>query len=163
VLPSVASVARTLDPELFPEARLLKTSYREKLRQTEISALAVSLLGFSALLLACLGIVGLVAYSVAQRTKEIGIRMALGATASHVLSVVLRQLSRPIAGGLIAGVGAAGALSQILRRELYGISNLDPAAYLAAVTVFVATATLAALWPARRALQVDPLRALRYD
>jgi ABC-type antimicrobial peptide transport system permease subunit len=163
VLPSVASVARTLDPQLFPEARLLKTSYREKLRETEISALAVSLLGFSALLLACLGIVGLVAYSVAQRTKEIGIRMALGATASHVLSVVLRQLSRPIAGGLIVGVGAAGALSQILRRELYGVSNLDPTAYLAAVTVFVATATLAALWPARRALQVDPLRALRDD
>ena len=89
--------------------------------------------------------------------------MALGATASHVLSVVLRQLSRPIAGGLIVGVGAAGALSQILRRELYGVSNLDPAAYLAAVTVFVAAATLAALWPARRALQVDPLRALRDD
>jgi predicted lysophospholipase L1 biosynthesis ABC-type transport system permease subunit len=163
VLLSVVSVARAVEPDLFPEAQLLKTSYRQKLQETKISALAVTLLGFSALLLACLGIVGLVAYSVAQRTKEIGIRMALGATASRVLSVVLRQLFHPIAGGLMAGVGAAGVLLQILRRELYGISNLDPAAYLAAVAVFVATVALAAWWPARRALRVDPLRALRCD
>ena len=77
---------------------------REKLRETEIGALVGDgLLGISALLLACLGIVGLVAYSVSQRTKEIGIRMALGATGSHVLSVVLRQLSRPVVAGLLLG------------------------------------------------------------
>ena len=88
--------------------------------------------------------------------------MALGATGSHVLSVVLRQLSHPIAGGLAVGVGAAAALAQVLRRELYGISSLDPAAYLAAVLVFVATVALAAWWPTA-ALRVDPLRALRQD
>jgi predicted permease len=163
LLLSVAAVARALDPDLFAETQLLKTAYREKLQETEKSAMAVSLLGLSALLLACLGIVGLVSYSVAQRTKEIGIRMALGATASHILSVVLRQLSRPVAGGLAAGVCAAAALSQILRRELYGLSSMDPAAYLAAVAVFVATVGVAALWPARRALRVDPLRALRNE
>ena len=115
-LRSVASMARALDPDVFPEVQLLKASFEQKLRQTELTALSVSLLGFSALLLACVGVVGLVAYSVAQRTKEIGIRMALGATGSRVLSVVLRQLSRPVAAGLLLGIGAAAALSQILRR-----------------------------------------------
>ena len=91
------------------------------------------MLGISALLLACLGIVGLVAYSVSQRTKEIGIRMALGATGSHVLSVVLRQLSRPVVAGLLLGIAGAAGLSQVLRRELYGVSNLDPLAYGAAI------------------------------
>jgi predicted permease len=163
VVLSVASIARALDPDVFPEVQLLKTSFRNKLRETELSALAVSLLGLSALLLACVGIVGLVAFSVAQRTKEIGIRMALGATGSHVLSVVLRQLSPPVAAGLVVGIGAAAALSQLLRRELYGISNLDPLAYMAAIGVFVIVVALAALWPARRALRVDPLQALRCD
>jgi len=163
VLLSVTSIVRALDPDVFPDVQLLKTSFKRKLEQTELTALAVSVLGFSALLLACVGIVGLVAFSVAQRTKEIGIRMALGATGSNILSVVLRQLSRPVAIGLLVGIGAAAALTQILRRELYGISNLDPAAYLAAVGVLVTTVALAALWPARRALAVDPLRALRCD
>ena len=141
--------------------QLLKASFGRKLRQTELIVFSVSLLGFSALLLACVGVVGLVAYAVAQRTKEIGIRMALGASGSRVLSVVLRQLLRPVAAGLLLGIGAAAGLSQILRRELYGISNLDPIAYLAAVGVFVTVVALAALWPASRALRVDPLRALR--
>jgi ABC-type antimicrobial peptide transport system permease subunit len=143
--------------------QLLKTSFAQKLRQTELIAFSVSLLGLSALLLACVGVIGLVAYSVAQRTKEIGIRMALGATGSRVLAVVLRQLSRPVAAGLLLGTGGAAALSQVLRRELYGISNLDPLAYLAAIGLFVTVVTLAALWPARRALRVDPLQALRCD
>ena len=76
---------------------------------------------------------------------------------------MLRQLSRPIIAGVLIGIGGAAGLSQILRRELYGISNLDPIAYLAATGVFVATAVLTALWPARRALRIDPLQALRHE
>ena len=121
------------------------------------------MLGVSALLLACLGIVGLVAYAVSQRTKEIGIRIALGAARSHVLLVVMRQFSRPVLAGLLVGMGGAAALSQILRRQLYGISSLDPTAYLAAIGLFIITVTIAALFPARRALRVDPLRALRFE
>ncbi len=89
--------------------------------------------------------------------------MALGAKPSRVLSAVLRQFALPVAVGLVAGVGGAAALSQILRRQLYGVSHLDPVAYFAAVGVFALTAAIAALLPARRALKVDPLRALRYE
>jgi ABC-type antimicrobial peptide transport system permease subunit len=159
----VASIAKTIDPKIFPEVEMMKISFRRKLEGTEYSALAVGVLGSVALLLACIGVVGLVAYAVSQRTKEIGIRMALGAKPSHVLSVVLSQLSRPLAIGLLTGVGGAAALSQILRRELFGISNLDPISYVAAIGLFAVTVTVAALLPARRALQVDPMLALRQD
>jgi len=161
--PSIAGVARSIDPALVPEIRLLKASFRDKVQQTELTALGVALLGISALVLACVGIVGLVAYSVAQRTKEIGIRMALGASGVQVVSALLAQLLRPVAAGLFTGLFAAAALSTVLRRELYGVSSLDPVAYLAAGTVFLVVVGLAALWPARRALSVDPLRALRCD
>jgi predicted permease len=160
---SVASIAKSIDPGLFPEVQLMKSAFRGKLRIAGYSALAVGLLGLIALLLACAGIVGLVAYGVSQRTKEIGIRMALGARPAHVLAVILRQFSVPVAAGLLAGVGAAAALSQILRQLLYGVGNLDPIAYLGAIAVFAVTVAVAALLPARRALRVDPMRALRYE
>jgi ABC-type antimicrobial peptide transport system permease subunit len=160
---SAVLTAKGLDADTFPEIQLLKSEFRRKLRTAESSALVVSLLGSIAHLLACLGIVGVVAYAVSQRTKEIGIRMALGARPSHVLAIVLRQFSLPVTAGLVVGVGGAAALSQLLRRELYGISNLDPVTYLAAIGLFVVTVALAALLPARRALRVDPMRALRYD
>jgi predicted lysophospholipase L1 biosynthesis ABC-type transport system permease subunit len=163
IAPLAASAARAIDVRIFPDVRLVKTSYAGKLRETEITALSLTVLGICALLLACLGIVGLVAYSVSQRTKEIGIRMALGAQGSHVLSVVLQQLSRPVVVGLLLGIAGAAAMSQVLRRELYGVSNLDPMAYAAAIGLFVLAATLTALVPARRALRVDPLKALRYE
>jgi len=163
LLPFVAPIAKTLDPNIFPEVQLLKSSFRNKVQNAEYAAVTVSMLGSVALLLACLGIVGLVAYAVSQRTKEIGIRMALGAKRSHVLSAVLRQFSAPVIAGLLVGTGAAAALSQILRQQLYGISNLDPIAYLSAIGIFVATAALATLIPARRALGIDPMLALRQD
>jgi predicted permease len=160
---SVASTAKAVDPNAFPEVQLMKTGFRQKLRGAESSALAVSALGSIADLLACLGIVGVVAYAVSQRTREIGIRMALGARPAHILAVVLRQFSRPVAAGLLVGVGGAAALSGLLRGQLYGISNLDPMAYLGAIGVFAVTVAVAALWPARRALRVDPMCALRHE
>jgi predicted permease len=163
LLQYLASVATSIDPGIFPDVEMMKSSYRGKLQGMEYGALAVSLLGFVALLQASLGIVGLVSYAVSQRTKEIGIRLALGAGPVHVLSTVLRQLSSPVLTGLLVGVGGAAALSQILRRELYGISNLDPIAYLAAIGLFAMTAALAALLPARRALHLDPMLALRTE
>jgi predicted permease len=159
--PTLTSIAKAVDPRVRPDVQLMKDAFRRKLQDTEYSALSVSLLATVALLLACLGIVGLVTYSVSQRTKEIGIRMALGATSWQVVSIVLRQFSRPVVSGLLAGVGGAAVLSQVLRRAVYGIGNIDPVAYLAAIGIFAVTVALAALLPARRALRVDPLRALR--
>jgi predicted permease len=163
LVPFLSSTAKSIDPKMFPEVQLMKSSFRRRLKGTQYSALAVSVLGSVALLLACLGIVGLVAYGVSQRTKEIGLRMALGAQPADVLAVVLRQFSRPVVIGLLVGIGGAAALSQVVRRQLYGISNLDPLTYVVAIAVFVAAVAVAALIPARRALRVDPLKTLRYE
>ncbi|MGA2135165.1 MAG: ABC transporter permease [Bryobacteraceae bacterium] len=158
---SLASTAKAVDPRTFPEVRLLKSGFSRKLQGAESSALAVSILGFIAHLLACLGIVGVVAYAVSQRTKEIGIRIALGAPPAQILTGVLRQFALPISAGLLVGVAGAAALSQLLRGMLYGISHLDPVTYLTAIAIFVVTVAVAALVPARRALRVDPACALR--
>lgn len=163
LLPAISTIARAIDGKVLPEVQLLKAAYQRRMQNAEYSVLSVSVLALTALLLASLGIVGLVAYAVSQRTKEIGIRMALGARPFHVLSIVLMQFSRPVAAGLLLGVAGAAALSQILRQVLYGISNLDPIAYLAALGVFAVTVIAAALLPARRALRLDPMLALRQE
>jgi len=162
-LASVASVARAMDSEVAPRVQLMKTAFQQKLEGTQYSALAVSLLAFVSLLIACVGVVGLVAYAVSQRTREIGIRVALGAKPAHVLNVVLRQFSSPVGLGLVIGISGAAALTRLLRGVLYGISNLDPASYLAAIAVFLVAIAAAVIAPARSALRVDPIRALRHD
>jgi ABC-type antimicrobial peptide transport system permease subunit len=163
VVAAVSDAAKGLDPNLAPRVLLLKDQFQQRLGDVEQGALAVSLLGLIALIVASLGIVGLVAYAVAQRTKEIGIRMALGAEPGHILRSLAAQFHRTVALGLLAGVGGAAALSQLLRRELYGLSTFDPLSYIGAVSLFVCVTGLAALIPARRALRVDPLVALRCD
>ncbi len=160
---AINSLAKSIRPDVLPYTQLLKTSFHQQLESIQSIALVVSGLGSVSLIIACIGIVGLVAYSVSQRTKEIGLRMALGAKPTHVLFIVLERLSRIVFIGLLAGVSGAAALSQLLRSELYGVSNLDPLTYLGALAVFLFLAALAALLPARRALRIDPMLALRYD
>jgi predicted permease len=163
LLPAIAAAAHSVEPNVRPRLQLLKDAYRDRTRDVQRGALAVSALGVIALAVACLGVAGLVAYSVAQRTKEIGIRMALGARSRHIVDALVRQYVWTIAAGLALGVIAAGALAQLLRRELYGVSTVDPLAYVAAIAVFLLASSLAAIWPARRALRVDPLVALRRE
>ncbi|SPE43613.1 conserved membrane hypothetical protein [Candidatus Sulfopaludibacter sp. SbA3] len=160
---TLASIAKAVDPEIVPEVQLMNASFQQRLRGTQYSAMSVSLLALVALLLACLGIVGLIAYAVSQRTKEIAIRMALGAKPSHVFAIVMSQFARPVVVGLVVGLGGAVALSRILRQVLFDVGGLDPVAYLGAIGLFTATVALASLFPARRALLVDPIRALRND
>ncbi len=161
--PAFSAAANGVDPNFKPEVLLLKDQYEDHVRDMEMAALAASLLGAIALAVACLGVIGLVAYAVAQRTKEIGIRLALGAEPRHVLASLSRQFLATVTGGLVVGVLAAAGAAQLLRRELYGLSTIDPLAYLSAIVLFLFAVGLAALWPARRALRVDPLVALRCD
>ena len=157
------AISENLDPQLFPEIRHLKVLYRENVAGVEKTAMVVSLIGLVAALVACIGILGLVAYTVAQRTKEIAIRIALGANPVQVIASVLRQFSWPVALGVVAGVGGTAALSQILRRGLYGVSNLDPLSYASAIAILLAIFAIAALLPARRALRLDVARALHQE
>jgi hypothetical protein len=159
----VTATARAIDPRLFPEVRLMKDAYRGKLQEAEYVAAAVVVPGGVALVLACAGILGLVSYAVSQRSREIGIRMALGARPWDIVAAVFGHLYLPILAGTIVGIIAAAALSQILRRLLYGINNLDPLSYLVAVGIFAAAIAIAVLWPARRALRIDPMPAIRCD
>ena len=161
--PAFSAVANAVDPNFKPQVQLLKDQFDQSVRDIESGALAVSLLGVIALAVACLGVIGLVAYSVAQRTKEIGIRLALGAESRHILRSLAIQFQGTIIGGLVAGVLGAAGLAQLLRRELYGLSTIDPIAYISAIVLFLFAVGLAALWPARRALRVDPMVALRCD
>jgi predicted permease len=161
--PMMKSIVENLDPKLFPEIRLLKVAFKENMKIIEQATMAASLLGMVAILLAAVGLVGLVAYAVSERTKEIAIRIALGAKPGHVLSAILRQFVWPVALGLLAGLAGTAALSQVLRRILFGVSNVDPLSYSGAIGTLVTIVMVAALLPARRALRVDPTRALRYE
>ncbi|WP_031495083.1 ABC transporter permease [Bryobacter aggregatus] len=160
---SVGTIARSIDSGIIPDIQLLKASFYRKLESTENSALVVTIFGSAAHFLACFGLAGVIAYVVSQRTRELGLRMALGARPNEILSAVLVQFWVPVLAGLILGLAGAVGVSNLLRRELYGISNLDPQAYLGAIAIFAITVSLAALIPARRALKIDPMTALKSD
>lgn len=157
------AISDSLDPKIFPEIRPLKSLYQDTVSTVERLAMVVSLIGLVAVLLAGVGIIGLVAYTVSQRTKEIAIRLALGAERAHVLAAVLRQFAWPMMIGLLAGVGVAAGASKVLRKMLFGVSNLDPASYVGAVAVLVGIVGVATLLPARRALQLNMAKILHYE
>jgi ABC-type antimicrobial peptide transport system permease subunit len=113
--------------------------------------------------LALVGLYGVVSYTVTQRTREIGIRLALGATPSRIVETIVSRFWLPVGVALIAGAVLAALLSTILHNQLYGLSNLDPFTYVTASVVLAATAGVATLIPARRALRVDPVVALRHE
>jgi putative ABC transport system permease protein len=125
-----------------------------------------SLLGiFSllALLLAAIGIYGLMHFSVAQRTHDIGVRMALGASQSDVLKMVLREGSQLALIGIFAGLAGASALTRVLQNLLFGVRPGDPLTFAAVSIVLASVASVATFIPALRATKVDPIIALRYE
>jgi predicted permease len=162
-IPMAKGIAESLDPKVFPEIRPLKSLFHDTVSRVEQIAMVVSLIGLVAVLLAGVGIVGLVAYTVSQRTKEIAIRLALGAERAQVLAAVLRQFAWPITIGLIAGVGVAAGTSKVLRKVLFGVSNLDPASYAGAILVLAGIVGIAAILPARRALHLNLAKILHYE
>ncbi len=161
--PAIKNISESLDSKLFPEIRQLKLLYRDNVVIVERIATAVSLIGVVAALLAAIGIIGLVAFTVTQRTKEIAIRLALGANPVHVLASVLKQFSLPVLLGLATGTAFAAMSSRILRKALFGVSNLDPASYAFAIAMLAAIILISMLIPARRALKLDLSKTLHYD
>jgi ABC-type antimicrobial peptide transport system permease subunit len=119
--------------------------------------------GASALLLAAIGIYGLMAYSTQQRTQEIGIRLALGADRGQVRTMVLMQGMRLALIGVAVGLAAAFGLTRLIASFLFGVEALDPLVFVGAPLVLAAVSLLAVWIPARRASQVQPLAALRYQ
>ena len=117
----------------------------------------------TALLLAAIGIYGVVAYVVAKRTKEIGLRMALGATPSGVVAMVVSQASRPVVAGIAGGLIGAFLLTRVLETMLFGVTASDPMTFVGAVAVLSAVATTACFVPAMRASRIDPMVALRNE
>ncbi len=160
---SLRSAAQALDPKVMPAVTLMKESYRRRMQSAGRGAIVVSVMGLLAALLAATGVYGLVAYAVSQRQKEIGIRVALGAPRAHILTLVLRQFYKPVGAGIAIGMAFAAGLSAALRSLLFGMSHLDPLSYVLAVIFFLMLAGAAALVPARKALRVDPMVALRHE
>ena len=123
----------------------------------------MTVFGACALLLAAIGIYGLMAYSVEQRTQEIGIRLALGAQTSQVRRMVIVQGMTLALVGLAIGLGAAFGIARLITTLLFGVSARDPLVFTAVPALLAAVALLAVWLPARRASSVDPLIALRYE
>jgi predicted permease len=126
-------------------------------------AAVASIFGGLVLVLTALGVYGLVSYSVSQRTREIGIRMALGARRGDVLTLELRRGMFLVVLGLLAGSAAAAGVSQLVKSQLFGVSPLDPATYLLSAVLLTVVGMAACLVPARRAMRVQPMQALRYE
>jgi predicted permease len=162
-LESVKQVAGSIDPKLFPTITLLKAGFEKSVAQAEQVTTVISLLGSIAIFLAVVGLLGLVSYAVSQRTKELAIRLSLGANRMEIFSAVLRRFVWPVLIGLVMGVAMTAGLSQILRRGLYGISGLDPLSYLAAIALLLGVLAAAVLLPIRRALGLDIARILHSE
>src|SRR5688500_12049545 len=133
----------------------------ESVAQRRFSMLLLAVFAVVALFLAAVGLYGVVAYAVSQRTQEIGLRMAIGAQRQDVLRMVLSGGMKLAVAGIVLGVVAALALSRYLQSLLFGVTPLDPWSYVATAGVLLAVSALACYVPARRATTVDPLVALR--
>jgi putative ABC transport system permease protein len=155
---------RALDPTLpIADIQPMTRFVEDSVAQPRLRAALLALFGATALMLAVLGVYGVISYNVGRRTREVGIRMALGAQRRDVLELVLRQGLGLTAVGLAAGLAAALLLTRPLTSLLFGIEPLDPTTY-GSVAAILLLASLAACWiPARRATRVDPIRTLRYE
>jgi len=161
---AVRREVRALDPSMQPAIILPMTEVTDfSVLTYHVAASVLTVLGATALVLAMLGIYGVMAFVVNQRTQEIGIRMALGAAKGDVLKLVLGQGARLAVIGIVAGLVCALAATRFLASVLVGVSALDPLTFGAASLLLGAVALLACYLPARRAMRVDPMEALRYE
>jgi len=160
---NLAAMVRTIDPVLSPNVQPLKAMMAEKLSDSQKMTGVVGGMGALALLLAVVGLYGVVAYNVSQKTREIGIRIALGASSPRVVQSIVANFFVPLSVAMAAGLGLAALLSGVLRQYIYGLSNFDPFSYMGTVLLLAVVGGLASLLPARRALKVNPMEALRCE
>ncbi len=165
-------IIRAIDPlisSIDPDLVATTSTLEEMLRRTpeftgaSLAAAIASTLGLFGLLLALMGIYGTVNYVVLFRTREVGIRMAVGAQKRHILGMILRESTRPVIAGLLAGMLLAVGASDLLRDLLYGLNAVDAISFVGVSLLFLTIALFAAYLPARRAVRVDPSIALRYE
>ena len=169
---NLRAIVASVDPELAVEIAPLEENLKPWLTPGRIFSTLSGFLSALGLLLSAIGVYGLVSYVVSWRVREIGIRMALGAANWDVASLVLRQALRPVMIGALIGIAGCAAVAWALAtvlpwhvslRFLYGISPVDPVAFLGVPGFLLSVAVLASYIPTRRAMKVDPLVALRYE
>lgn len=164
LVPRLRELVGAIDPALpTPEVATVASHFAEQLAAPRFNTLLLALFAALALVLAAVGLFGVLSYAVARRTREIGVRVALGAQAGDVRALVVRQGMAPALLGLALGAAVALFASRLLASLLYGVSPRDATAFAAAGTVLALTALLACYLPARRATQVDPMTALRAE
>jgi predicted permease len=160
---NVRRVVQDLAPDVAPRFQAFQDIFSASLATRRFNLTLVGVFAATALLLAVAGIYGVMAYSVARRTHELGVRMALGASAPHVLRLVLRQGMLTTAVGLAIGIAGALVLTRAMQSLLFGVSPTDPLTLLAVALLLGLAALLASYLPARRATKVDPIVALRHE
>jgi putative ABC transport system permease protein len=159
---AVREAVQSVDPNLpVFNIRTMETQLSKELVTQRLSVVLVSLFSILALLLAAVGLYGVLAYSIAQRTREIGIRIALGAESGSILNLVVRQGLIIVGIGLVTGILGSMILTRLIQSLLYGVSGENPIALLTAISVLALAAFLACLVPALRAIRIDPMIALR--
>ena len=160
----VAAVVHSMDPEMpVFDVHTMEERVQQSIGQPRFQTIIVGFFAIAALFLAAVGIFGVVAHSTAQRTREIGIRMALGADATRVLETVMRDGLRPVLLGIVLGLAGVAALSRVFSSLLFKVPATDPSIFLSAAMLLTLVAVAACLIPARRATRVDPMIALRSE
>jgi predicted lysophospholipase L1 biosynthesis ABC-type transport system permease subunit len=158
--------ARGLDERLQPTVQVVTDAYDREMQRASAALAVIAILGTVANLLSVIGLAGLAGYTVAQRTKEIGLRIALGARPSQVVRAILAPMSRPIVIGFVCGALGGAAVATVLRSgvpTLAAIEVFDPLPYVMAMVCFAAVVALSILAPGRRATRINPVQALQHE
>ncbi|MEN6333154.1 MAG: FtsX-like permease family protein, partial [Phycisphaerales bacterium] len=164
LVPAVRKAVASLDAGLpLSRIRTQEQQVEQSLTADRLFAVLGGAFALLAVLLSCVGLYGLVAYNAARRTREIGLRMALGATRRNVAGTILCEALRLVLFGLGVGMPAALALARLIKSQLYGVAPADPVTLVAGGFVLIAVALLSAWLPARRAARIDPMVALRQE
>ena len=163
IAPTARQVVRQIDPELPVQIRTVEDVFDRALAGRRFSLTLIGVFSVAALLLATLGIYGLISYLVAERTREIGIRLALGAESTDVLRLIVGRGAILAGAGLAVGLGSSLGLTRLLKGMLFGVTATDPAAFIIVTIVTLAAVLAASYLPARRAMGVTPVGAMRVD